>query len=98
MPNNDTLPSVNDSTEKTLTKILRRLNSNVGINGGSEFSDTSAHTGDWTQLYAKEDSVFSAITSNVEDLAQDTALAAGDRLYGAITGFTLASGTVIAYN
>lgn len=96
--NNNSIPSNSDNERNLLEKILRRFNSNVGANGGEEFSDTEAHNGDWTQLYAVEDSILSAITSNITNLSQDTPIAAGDRLYALISSFTLASGKVIAYN
>ena len=76
----------------------------LGLNGGKYISDTSAHTGNWFAIVATEDTVISSITSNVEDLSNITAgvdnttLTANTAIYGGITGITLSSGAVIAYN
>ena len=53
---------------------------------------------------ATEDTVIDSITSNVENLGNITAsqdnttLSANTAIYGGITGITLSSGAVIAYN
>ena len=76
----------------------------LGLNGGKYISDTSAHTGDWFAVVATEDTVINSITSKVEDLSNITAsvdgttLAANTAIYGGISGITLTSGAVIAYN
>ena len=76
----------------------------LGLNGGKYISDTSAHTGNFFCIVATEDTVIDSITSNVENLSNITAsqdnttLSANTALYGGITGITLSSGAVIAYN
>ena len=76
----------------------------LGLNGGKYISDTSAHTGDFFCIVATQDSVIDSITSNVENLSNITAgqdnttLTANTAIYGRITGITLSSGAVIAYN
>jgi uncharacterized membrane protein len=76
----------------------------LGLNGGKYIADTSAHTGNFFCIVATEDTVIDSITSNVENLSNITAsqdnttLAANTAIYGGITGITLSSGAVIAYN
>jgi hypothetical protein len=76
----------------------------LGLNGGKYINDTSANTGNWFAIVATEDTVIDSITSNVENLSDITAsqdnttLAANTAIYGGITGITLSSGAVIAYN
>lgn len=75
----------------------------LGLNGGKYINDTAAHDGDFFCIVPTEDTVISAITSNVEDLnnitaAQDNVtLAANSAIYGRITSVTLSSGAIIAY-
>ena len=72
----------------------------LGLNGGKYI----AHTGNWFAIVATEDTVIDSITSNVENLGNITAsqdnttLSANTAIYGGITGITLSSGAVIAYN
>lgn len=76
----------------------------LGLNGGEYINDTAAHTGDFFCIVATEDTVIDSITSNVENLSDITAsqdnttLPANTAIYGRITGITLSSGAVIAYN
>jgi len=76
----------------------------LGLNGGKYINDTSANTGNWFAIVATEDTVIDSITSNVENLSDITAsqdnttLSANTAIYGSITGITLSSGAVIAYN
>jgi hypothetical protein len=76
----------------------------LGLNGGKYINDTSANTGNWFAIVATEDTVIDSITSNVENLSDITAgqdnttLSANTAIYGGITGITLSSGAVIAYN
>jgi hypothetical protein len=76
----------------------------LGLNGGKYIADTSAHTGNFFCIVATEDTVIDSITSNVENLSNITAsqdnttLSANTAIYGGITGITLSSGAVIAYN
>ena len=68
--------------------------------GGFEFvSDTAAHTGRFSMIYFKEDTVIDAITvQNVtgNSLAGET-FVADTYLCGIITSITLTSGSVMAY-
>jgi hypothetical protein len=66
-------------------------------NGGTVYSDTSAHTGNWIRVEALSDSVFTTITGNVTGMGSST-LKAGQSLHGSFTAITLASGSVVAYN
>ena len=69
-----------------------------GEYGGTYYNDTAAHTGNWQGLKAIGGSaVFTALTSNISGLSSFT-LTQGDVLPGVITGFTLSSGAVVAYN
>jgi len=76
----------------------------LGLNGGIYVNDTAAHTGDFFCIVATEDTVIDSITSNVDNLSDITAsqdnttLSANTAIYGRITGITLSSGAVIAYN
>ena len=76
----------------------------LGLNGGIYINDTAAHTGDFFCIVATEDTVIDSITSNVDNLSDITAsqdnttLSANTAIYGRITGITLSSGAVIAYN
>jgi hypothetical protein len=76
----------------------------LGLNGGEYINDTAAHTGDFFCIVATEDTVINSITSNVDNLSDITAsqdnttLSANTAIYGRITGITLSSGAVIAYN
>ena len=66
-------------------------------NGGTVYSDTSAHTGTWFRVDALADAVFTTLTGNVSGIGSTT-LKAGQSLYGSFTAITLASGTVVAYD
>ena len=78
----------------------------LGLNGGEYVNDTASHTNTrgWFAILATEDTVIASITSNIDNLSdictgQDaTVLSANTAIYGNITGITLTSGAVIAYN
>ena len=71
------------------------------LSGGFEFiSDTNAHTGRFSKIYFKEDSVINAVTvKNVtgNSLASET-FVADTEICGIITSITLTSGACLAYN
>ena len=71
------------------------------LSGGFEFiSDTNAHTGRFSKVYFKEDSVISAITvknATGNSLASET-FVADTYICGIITSIKLTSGACIAYN
>ena len=70
------------------------------LSGGFEFiSDTAAHTGRFSKVYFKEDTVISAITvqnATGNSLAGET-FVADTKLSGIVTSITLSSGACLAY-
>ena len=61
-------------------------------------NDTSAITGRFGKLQANEDTVIASLTAqNIDGASTSTTLNASCEICGVITGFTLASGSVIAY-
>jgi len=71
------------------------------LSSGFEFiSDTNAHTGRFSKIYFKEDSVINAITvknATGNSLAGET-FVADTEICGVITSITLTSGACLAYN
>ena len=71
------------------------------LSGGFEFiSDTAAHTGRFSKIYFKEDTVIDAITvknATGNSLASET-FVADTEICGIITSITLTSGACLAYN
>ena len=60
--------------------------------------DQSAHTGRFGKLQANEDTVIASLTAqNIDGASTSITLDASCEICGVITGFTLASGSVIAY-
>jgi hypothetical protein len=76
-----------------------------GQNGFNVVTGTDAQTGDYSAITVAEEAAFSSITGNnvrlngtaSTDALDGVTLAAGTTIFGKITGFTLASGKVIAY-
>jgi len=61
-------------------------------------NDTSAITGRFGKLQANEDTVIASLTAqNIDGASTSIKLDASCEICGVITGFTLASGSVIAY-
>ena len=61
-------------------------------------NSTSAVTGRFGKLQANEDTVIASLTAqNIDGASISITLNASCELCGVITGFTLASGSVIAY-
>ena len=61
-------------------------------------NSTSAVTGRFGKLQANEDTVIASLTAqNIDGVSTSITLNASCELCGVITGFTLASGSVIAY-
>tara|TARA_R100000353_G_scaffold49009_1_gene38876 strand:+ start:4040 stop:4261 length:222 start_codon:yes stop_codon:yes gene_type:complete len=59
---------------------------------------TGAVTGRFGKIQANEDTVFASITAqNIDGASTSIKLDASCEICGVITGFTLASGSVIAY-
>jgi hypothetical protein len=92
-------PRTNDSLWDLTFKLCRALFRSQGlIGGGSKYvGNTSANNGTWFAIQALEDTVFSAVTSDISGLPNNLSLSAGIIIYGNFTAFTLASGKVIAY-
>ena len=71
------------------------------LSGGFEFiNDTATHTGRFSKVYFKEDSVISAITvknATGNSLASET-FVADTYICGIITSIKLTSGACLAYN
>jgi hypothetical protein len=60
--------------------------------------DQSAHTGRFGKLQANEDTVIASLTAqNIDGASTSITLNASCEICGVITGFTLASGSVIVY-
>tara|TARA_Y100000114_G_scaffold111212_1_gene104967 strand:+ start:49 stop:273 length:225 start_codon:yes stop_codon:yes gene_type:complete len=60
--------------------------------------DQSAHSGRFGKLVANEDTVIASLTAqNIDGASTSITLNASCEICGVITGFTLASGSVIAY-
>jgi hypothetical protein len=76
-----------------------------GQNGFNVVTGTAAQTGDYSAITIAVDAVIASITAtNVQLNGSESATAlsgvtlpAGTTIFGKITGFTLTSGTVIAY-
>lgn len=91
--------------------IVRLALENVGQRGSALVADTSAHVPvaagsvpatslAWVAFYVLEAAVFSDLTANAKSPAsgfEGVAFAAGTWLYGNFSTFTLASGSLIAY-
>ena len=61
-------------------------------------NSTSAVTGRFGKLQANEDTVIASLTAqNIDGASTSITLDASCEICGVITGFTLASGSVIAY-
>jgi hypothetical protein len=71
----------------------------MGSAGFSIVTDTSAKTGNYSMLTTVAATTFTSITGNgISGTWSATSIPAGIDIKGPITGFQLASGSVIAYN
>ena len=70
-----------------------------GQNGFTVVTDTTDTTGDFSAITIVADADFSSITATntVADSLSGVSIPAGVTIFGKITGFTLTSGSVIAY-
>jgi hypothetical protein len=84
-----------DSDNDLLRKIADALAIGLGQRGHDRFNGATAATdGEWAVLHA----LSAATVTVVRDGSTETiSLAAGDRIYGAITNVTVASGDVEVY-
>ncbi len=75
------------------------LGGNYGGNGAVYTSDTNAVTGKFTAITAVAAAVFTSLTASdwTGNSTASIPLPAGMTIYGNFTGYTLASGKVIAY-
>lgn len=76
------------------------LNS-MGAGGSKYISDTASHTGNFTSIQFTEDSVISAYTGSIEDVANlisdGTVFGQGQVLYGPFSAVSLSSGAALLY-
>ena len=76
------------------------LNS-MGAGGSKYINDTASHTGNFTSIQFTEDSVLSAYTGSIEDVANlisdGTVFGQGQVLYGPFSALSLSSGGALLY-
>ena len=76
------------------------LNS-MGAGGSKYINDTASHTGNFTSIQFTEDSVLSAYTGSIEDVASlitdATIFSQGQVLYGPFSAVSLSSGAALLY-
>lgn len=93
------VPRFDDLAQKLAWKTAAILSAGMGLGGNDIVTDANTHSGDWWCLHAWTDCVFTSITfrsgTSTGSLAGKTLLA-GDREYGNIIAFQLASGTLVA--
>ena len=86
---------MDDTAQRLLYKAANFLYAYLGLTGAERVDDTSTHSGRFWSFHAITTSVIASIvydpTSPGGALAGDT-IAAGDRVAGLITSFSLASG------
>jgi hypothetical protein len=70
---------------------------NIGAQGSTYVGGTSTQTGVYKAITVISNAVFSSLVGNISGITGAT-IPAGTTLYGTITSFALASGSVIAYN
>jgi hypothetical protein len=70
---------------------------NIGAQGSTYVSNTTAQTGSWKAITVISNAIFSNFDGNVSGITGAT-IPAGTTIYGIIISSTLASGSVIAYN
>ena len=73
----------------------------MGAGGSKYISDTASHTGNFTSIQFTEDSVISAYTGSIEDVANlisdGTVFGQGQVLYGPFSAVSLSSGAALLY-
>lgn len=93
-------PQHDDSAQRLAYKQAKAIAVGMGLSGNDIVEDTTKHDGQWWCLHALNECVFTAVVfangTSTGSLAGKT-LAKGDRIYGRILSFTLASGVAIAY-
>jgi hypothetical protein len=95
------IPKLDDAVGRALWKIGSYLCIGLGLGGVDHVADTAVKEGHWWCLHAMGgDVVFTSVTygdSNTSGSLAGATLANGDRTYGNIVAFKLASGRVEAY-
>lgn len=93
-------PKHDDSQQRLQFKEATIISVGMGLHGNDIVDTTTNKTGNWWCLHALSDTVFTSVTyadgTSTGSLAGKS-LAKGDRIYGQIKQFRLASGEVIAY-
>ena len=73
----------------------------MGIGGSKYINNTASHTGNFTSIQFTEDSVISAYTGSIEDVANlisdGTVFGQGQVLYGPFSAVSLSSGAALLY-
>ena len=73
----------------------------MGAGGSKYINNTASHTGNFTSIQFTEDSVISAYTGSIEDVANlisdGTVFGQGQVLYGPFSAVSLSSGAAILY-
>ena len=76
------------------------LNS-MGAGGSKYINNTASHTGNFTSIQFTEDSVLSAYTGSIEDVASlisdGTVFSQGQVIYGPFSAVSLSSGGALLY-
>tara|TARA_R110002020_G_scaffold314129_1_gene529400 strand:- start:41 stop:301 length:261 start_codon:yes stop_codon:yes gene_type:complete len=77
------------------------ISNSMGIGGSKYINNTASHTGNFTSIQFTEDSVISAYTGSIEDVANlisdGTVFGQGQVLYGPFSAVSLSSGAALLY-
>ena len=77
------------------------ISNSMGIGGSKYINNTASHTGNFTSIQFTEDSVISAYTGSIEDVANlisdGTVFGQGQVLYGPCQLISLSSGGALLY-
>ena len=77
------------------------ISNSMGTGGSKYISDTASHTGNFTSIQFTEDSVISAYTGSIEDVASlitdATTFSQGQVLYGPFSAVSLSLGAALLY-
>lgn len=93
-------PKRDDGQNVLLWRVASILGTGLGLGGVDHVADTAQHEGHWWCLHAiGGDVVFTSVTYSDDSTGSlaGVTLAEGDRIYGQIVAFKLASGRVEAY-
>ena len=77
------------------------ISNSMGTGGSKYINNTASHTGNFTSIQFTEDSVISAYTGSIEDVANlisdGTVFSQGQVIYGPFSAVSLSSGAAILY-